>query len=78
MHKFTSIDSYYISGRGLVFMVECPIECPRDKLYSRLGPNVSVDGDVYKLSAVEAFAVAPPTHIGERIGLCVYEEVEWV
>lgn len=66
-----------ITGRGTVFGIRMPIVCDRammgDKgVLAALGGNpITVNGQKWRLKAVEMFMPATPIGIGESVGLLV-------
>ncbi len=51
MKKFKSREKLYITGRGTVFAMEAV----KDEDTPKVGEEVEIDGDVYKVRGVEMF-----------------------
>ncbi len=65
--EFKSIDSYTVTGRGVVYAVKNPAQC-NDFAHIK-GHDVLIDGKDFHVSGVEFFAHTPPWREGEPIGL---------
>ena len=67
MYKFKSKDQFEIKDVGVVYIVGNPVECSNfDHL---IGNEVAVNGENFKVSGVEYFAIKGPHKKGENIGL---------
>lgn len=67
MYKFKSKDKFEIEDVGIVYIVENPIDCTNfDHLINH---EVEVNGECFKVSGVEHFAIVGPHKKGSNIGL---------
>ena len=75
MLYFVEKSRYTIKGRGLVIVVSNPFKCDSeswvDNYFTLLRTGVSINNKLYKVNAVESFAVRPRS--GDNIGLLVEE-----
>ncbi len=71
--KLTSIDSFVIKGRGVVFIVESPVSCPRslEGVRKIIGNPVEIDGVAWEIAGVELFGLESPIRVGEKMGILV-------
>ena len=72
MIKFIPEDSFYISGKGLVYTGKCPVDVPRSELGNAfLGVPVEINGTVFTVLGVESHAVEFEHSLDRPIGLVV-------
>lgn len=71
MHSLRSEDKYETPGRGIIFIVKSPVESPRGRIGSVIGPRVIIDGTEYQLLSVELYDRQEPVWVGEAISLVV-------
>lgn len=73
MYKLKSLDSFELKNRGIVYIVESPVECDRkfSSIIQAIGPVVEIDGTQQKIIAIEMKMPGSRLHIGERIGILV-------
>lgn len=74
MTNFVSESKYEIKGRGTVFVVDLQannVSPYRKEWKNILGSDVAIDGEVYKVKGIEAFATAmdvPHSKVGLLVG----------
>lgn len=69
MRTYKSIDTYWIEGRGRVFVVANDEESLDFKHLIR--EKIEIDGKNYICMGVERHAKGSPTRVGEPIGILV-------
>lgn len=71
MFIFTKLEEYDIIGRGLMLIVECPMDIDKSKdRFPFIGEIVRIDNSLYLVRGVESYAL-PLIKQGSKIGLLV-------
>jgi hypothetical protein len=68
--EFKSLGKFTVPGRGLVHVVACDKERPRDDT-GLVGMTVVIDGEAFHCRGVERRLPSGPIREGEEIGLLV-------
>jgi len=71
IRQLRALDSYPVAG-GRVFIIESPIEAPRDRdAYQAALGRFAIDGVEYVAAGFEWKQPATPIAVGEHIGIVV-------